>query len=442
MQPTAQPTRHPSSQPSSQPTMQPSDQPTSQPSQNPTYQSTLRIEFAVSFPLAGALLNVSSIQQQSDRKQLLLRSALASCLGYDRVSFNAFRLSILEVQEFLPANNNVQRLDASLATANKGVLISAQLSVVIQRVGFQSPSSAFARIKEKISNAVIGNCNSPLSISLVSFAAGSKLDEDFASACISPSTSLRVSSTYTTIIEHSSRPSSMPSSMPSCRLGSTHTGKSSGCQPCPPGSYSTKLGEQQCHACPPGTYSSTAGASSCTSCSPGLFAPMAGMSRCESCAIDHYMADVGAAECLECDNPSATAFAGSSFCSAFCVCMSFYVIVALFLTMALVHVVCVFKCARKLAITAVVFFPQLDASSDLAYLLTQKFFNIMPLFICSAFSLSHPFFRIYLSTLYSPRAHTKVDFLDAKSVRHHFLQKSGKWSVFRPSRALERSSGV
>ena len=398
----------PSTQPANKPSSVPSKSPSSQPSVYPTLAGTTRILFSVSIPLLSDSLNVSVLENNREQNQAYLRSSLALSLGFRSLHFNTFQLNIREFRELPPNSikaltkslqNNRNRINENvnhgvefMVDASNGIVIMAEISVVIQRIGFEKPSSAFGYLKEKIASVTSGGCNSAFSNSLrLQSASSSTLKSVFSSVCVietmSPNASI-VSSTYVSYIDHSRQPSSEPSSMPSCGVGSTDGGTSK-CLPCEAGTYSIIPGERACHACPSGKFSN-AGATSCIPCAAGSYSQFLGAALCDQCELNHYMDKQGAEECLECPYPSATPRLGEMGCKSLCVCINLFTAISVFVPMATLYLWCIYVSEKRLAIFVVLIFPVLDVFSDIAYVLTEKFYNTI-LFGLSIVSLSHAF---------------------------------------------------
>ena len=82
----------------------------------------------------------------------------------------------------------------------------------------------------------------------------------------------------------------------SCNRG--HFGNSTGCHPCPIGTFHDgKVFVTKCTKCPAGSFQSKTGAHECISCVPGSFQEKEGQSECVKCREGGYCSDASPNSC-------------------------------------------------------------------------------------------------------------------------------------------------
>lgn len=88
------------------------------------------------------------------------------------------------------------------------------------------------------------------------------------------------------------------------------------CEPCPPGSFSSSLGQGACTLCEAGTFSRVHGASRCDYCLPGTRQHLYGASFCLDCSTGSYNSLNGSkfTSCILCESGSYTSTSGSTIC--------------------------------------------------------------------------------------------------------------------------------
>ncbi len=81
-------------------------------------------------------------------------------------------------------------------------------------------------------------------------------------------------------IDFTTLPTSAPSFSPTCGIGSY--GDESGCEKCPPGTYTSSNGLEICAKCPMNHYSSNYGSSKCTQCTWPFSTYEEGSTKCQA----------------------------------------------------------------------------------------------------------------------------------------------------------------
>ena len=166
------------------------------------------------------------------------------------------------------------------------------------------------------------------------------------------------------------QPTGQPTSFPSCGLG--HHGLGShghGCGICDAGSIPAYLGSDVCNACPVNTYQ-----------------PLS-----------------GSAHCMTCPYPFVNFIPGETKCQGFCACL-YGTPIAIVMSVLLITFVGGLAPAGQggYVMLAVVFFPSLDFFSDIAYLMTNAFYD-PSIFVIGWIFVSIPI-PIFIRTLVKEQA--------------------------------------
>ena len=134
------------------------------------------------------------------------------------------------------------------------------------------------------------------SSSATSSASASPSASASANATASASVSAPPSPSSTSASTTSAMPSATPSAANYCAPGFWGT---TGCAPCPAGSYCPGGTAALPQACPPGA-ACPAGSAAPVPCGPGFVQPLPAQPFCDACAVGTYEPDTGETQCLEC----------------------------------------------------------------------------------------------------------------------------------------------
>lgn len=175
-----------------------------------------------------------------------------------------------------------------------------------------------------------------------------------------PSESPSRSPTFSPSGQPTGQPSGQPTSSPSCGLGKVHT--------------KDGIAKGKCGPCPPGTYD-----------------PFAGSPVCVVCPVDMYQSQSGMTSCNTCAFPQRTVGTESSTCAAFGIVAETRVLAPMLSFVALLFLLGLWAVSdageqseeakgywirsRKAAVFLNLLLPMMDAITNLAYIMTQRFYR-------------------------------------------------------------------
>eukprot|EP01031_Cornospumella_fuschlensis_P024809 gene24809-29980_t len=139
-------------------------------------------------------------------------------------------------------------------------------------------------------------------------------------------------------------------------------------------------------------------------CSAGDYVTPDSSDFCTACSIGHYSDHDNAADCPACSYPWCAVFTGQSSCNGVLIVPPSSIITAAMIltTLALVVLACMSSSKQSVAIFVNLVFPTLDVFSDLAYLLTNEFYNLTLFILCLVFVLLPSY--SFVKTLFERRA--------------------------------------
>lgn len=169
--------------------------------------------------------------------------------------------------------------------------------------------------------------------------------------------------------------------------------------PCTAGYYSSVEGSTECTICPPGTSSHEA-SSECTICKAGEYASDEGMKNCKTCEEGTY-SHAGASECNACPGKSWSG-EGSGSCKQVKLVMTFGESMLMFFIMAAFVGIVLWSCRTTVPHALAVAISSFDFISDLAYVAYSPFYRPIFLVLCFTFiflAMGHVIYLQYRRSL-------------------------------------------
>lgn len=121
-------------------------------------------------------------------------------------------------------------------------------------------------------------------------------------------------------------------------------------------------------------------------CTAGHYVSPSGSSFCSKCSLGYYSTEDNSMGCSECSYPWTSIHEGQSSCQGILLAPegSITNVALVFTAMAVVVMVCMYHGKQRVAIFMNLVFPTLDVFSDLAYLMTNEFYNVILFYACFA----------------------------------------------------------